>query len=487
MTPLTKRRRRDVADGRNRRPSHRLLILGLVATIVAAVAIAPGADQPPHALASTFSSNGWTTEAVATPSSVAPGGRVTITVGATSTTTQTADIRLEVTDTATGETNERRWTPSVTAGVKKSLTARFNVPVDASAGTRFTMSLSAAGTTSRPQDAGWRTRQHLNLDAGSFSVVTSTPTTAAPTTTAAPSTTVAPTTTAAPTSTTTAPLPPAGSPDAAFFEDFTALGSEERFDIGIYHRDDTLIHHDQWPGDHASTGGDDHCSTPEQTRTVHRGERSTGFNAEWIYRCAPDGDQTKGHLMTSIGDTSGYSIGAFVPKQTFTGVKEVRWDINLTDLGTRKFPEVKIVPADRFDFQNLPCSIEWLPCDTTTHQQLGSVGTSFFNSEVHIHNGSNDDYAWQGSWGGDWLNKGDPAVDSVTIRRTHFFRDNGNGTLTFGIEQANGTFFEYSRPGRFPSGPVRVVFADHNYTPTKDNPGITFTWHWDNIGVYTTP
>ncbi len=40
-------------------------------------------------------------------------------------------------------------------------------------------------------------------------------------------------------------------------------------------------------------------------------------------------------------------------------------------------------------------------------------------------------------------------------------------------------------PGSFPDGEVRVVFADHNYTPRKDlPPGGTFTWHWDDIQIF---
>lgn len=279
---------------------------------------------------------------------------------------------------------------------------------------------------------------------------------------------------------TSTPLPAGARP--AFFEAFDLPSSMGRFDFDIYHRDDVLIEQQQWPGDHVADGPDDSCTAPDQKRTVHRGTRDARFNSEWIYRCAPDGDPARAHLMTSIGDTSGYSIGAFSPSQTFSRVKEVRWDINLTDLGTRKFPEVKIVPVRSFDFQDLPCAIEWLPCDTSLHADLGSVGTSFFNQEVHIHNGIDDDRAWE-VWGQD-VASGDPAIRSVLIRRAHFFRDNGNGTLTFGVEQPDGAFFEYTRPGRFPSGDVRVVFADHNYTPTKDNPGITFTWHWDNLAVY---
>ncbi len=294
--------------------------------------------------------------------------------------------------------------------------------------------------------------------------------------------------------------PPVG---VAFAEDFSGDGSLERFDFGIYHRDDHVVETTSWLGDHASTGSDpsDPCGLPDPNpdtvnpneldykRVIERGDRATGFNDDWIYRCSPLGNRDLAHLMTSIGDTSGYSIGGFAPKQSFTGVTEVRWDVNITNLGNRQFPEIKLIPVDRFDFQNLPCAVEWLPCDTSTHSQLGSVGTSFFNDEMLIDAGSGIDQGQKPSYGG-WPET-DPARDSIRTRRTHFFRDNGDGTLTFGIEQEDGSFNELTGPGAFPSGAVRVVFADHNYTPLKavrdgnvEGP-ITFTWHWDDIAIIT--
>ncbi|MEM8922081.1 MAG: hypothetical protein AAGD35_01170 [Actinomycetota bacterium] len=319
------------------------------------------------------------------------------------------------------------------------------------------------------------------------------PTTAPTPTIAVPPT--APPSNAPPTSSVTAappstapPTPAPPQPDGvAFFEDFSAPGSLDRFEFEIHHRDDFVVSTETWEGDHAVTGPNDLCGPPEEKRIITRGNRANGFNDDWIYRCVPGGNTDLAHIMTSIGDTSGYSIGGFAPKQSFSGVTEVRWDVNITEMGGRQFPEVKIMPASSVDFQDLPCAVEWLPCDTSTHGQLGSVGVSFMNHQMWINGGSGEQ-SLSDHWGREWLYPGDPAVDSIRTRRTHFFRDNGDGTLTFGIETEDGSFHEVSAPGRFPSGPVRVVFADHNYTPTKDDIApreMTFSWHWDDIMVIT--
>ena len=83
-----------------------------------------------------------------------------------------------------------------------------------------------------------------------------------------------------------------------------------------------------WTGDH-----DLNCGTPDTQRTIQRAKPSDSF-----YMC-------RDHMMTSIGDTSGYSTGWFTPKQTFTGATQVSWDVNVTDLKARQWWEVAIVPA----------------------------------------------------------------------------------------------------------------------------------------------
>jgi hypothetical protein len=321
--------------------------------------------------------------------------------------------------------------------------------------------------------------------APSTTIPSTTVPTTEPTTTIEPTTTLPATTVAPPTTPPTAPPTTNGPGDQQFFEDFADDGSFARFETGIYHRDDWVVGETSWMGDHRSTGDNDACSSPMEKRVIERGNRADGFNQDWIYQCRPAGKAELAHLMTSIGDTSGYSIGAFAPIETFQNITEVRWEVNITDLGARQFPEVKIIPVDTFDFQNLPCSVEWLPCDTDSHAELGSVGTSFFHAEPAINTGDRFVNSWD--WDSEWRDTGtDPARDSITTRRTHFFRDNGDGTLTFGIEKEDGDFETVDAPGSFPDGEVKVVFADHNYTPRKDEPAdITFTWHWDDISIVT--
>ena len=251
-------------------------------------------------------------------------------------------------------------------------------------------------------------------------------------------------------------------------EDFTDPASIDQFEFGVYHRDNVIVSQTQWPGDH-----DMDCGTPDTHRTIHRDTPSESF-----YHC-------RGHVMTSVGDTSGYSIAAFTPANVFTDIREVRWDVNITDLGSRQWTEVKIIPTNAFDFDNIPCSHSpSTPCNTDNHDVLGSVGTTFKNAVMHIHNGDTL-HRWNGNgnWDKYFRYPDDPARDSIRIRRQHFFRDNGNNTLTFGIETETGAFKELTVPGSFPTGDVRVAFADHGYTPNKAGTPISYTWHWDNLSI----
>ncbi len=307
-----------------------------------------------------------------------------------------------------------------------------------------------------------------------------------------------------------------------------------RFEFDIFHRDfdyqgdEPIV---SWFGDHAVTGPNDLCTGPTEFRTVTSGKAATGFNDEWIYRCVPDGDLDKAHVMTSVGHLGGYSIGSFTPGVVFNDITSVSWEVNQTDLGDRQWTEVKIIPAAAWDPQRLPCS-RGLPCGTDPDNTLGDDDNNSFNFDEagavgtqwgglrarQINDGINGEEYTQafGSLGyrgcstcpyarSKRFNDLD-VLRSKAIRLHNEFRDNGDGTITWALTHADGEVDEFTVPGAFPEGPVRVVFADHNYTPLKspascstfpelecdDGSRITadahreaglFTWHWDNIEV----
>lgn len=299
----------------------------------------------------------------------------------------------------------------------------------------------------------------------------STTTTAAPTTTT--TTTTPPTTTAPPTTTTEPPGL------AVFYEDFATAESVGRFDIEVIHRNVDLAGFPNfsggtWLADHADNG-DGTCGGPDTTRELSWFPDQLDRTAS-VYWC-PNGT---GHLMTSMGDIDNYSWVWFTPIQSFVDVTEVRWDINGTDLGQRQFPEVKLIPADRYDPLNMPCvMLSPTPCDTDTIGTLGGIAVSDFPDA-----GATDEMYF-GSTAPN--QRCDLPIDadaeaSKAIRRTNILRDLGNGTIEWEVVGQGVCTFT----GSFPTGPVRVVFADHNYTPNKGCSGEVcygYTWHWDTIEI----
>ena len=304
------------------------------------------------------------------------------------------------------------------------------------------------------------------------------PTTAAPTTTAAPGTTtatVAPTTTrvattaatttVAPTTTATTVAPtttlPPVTPSGGFVADFTGNTGLERFETGMYHRDDYMVAQTQWTGDH-----DLNCGDPSTQRTIQRSAPD-----ESIYLC-------RDHLMTSVGDTSGYSISWFKPQPTFQGGTHtsVSWDVNVTDLGNRQWWEVSIVPVGApflatLDFAAIAADIP------TYDDQSIVVGKGPYGNDGNIYTAgvSRDPLGWGHVCGS---GAADPeGCASKAIRRTFTITDNRNGTVTIDFLGQR-----YTYPGAFPSQ-FQVYFKDHNYTPDKDGVPVGHTWHWDNIVV----
>ena len=265
------------------------------------------------------------------------------------------------------------------------------------------------------------------------------------------------------------PPPPAPSPPGAgvgdFVETFDGNRGLDRFTTGVFHRDDVLVASTSWSADH-----DHSCGSPDTQRQVRRDRPQDSF-----YLC-------RDHLMTSIGDTSGYSIGWFSPDGDGDGRADVfssfdtdtiAWDVNVTDLGNRQWWEVVLV-AEGTPFLT---TVGWVAQTASIepyHPETIAVGKGPYGNDGNIFSGgqSNDPLGHAHV----------PAVDpegsaSKAIRRSFWIRDNNNGTITYDFLGKR-----YTYAGEFPDR-FEVYFKDHNYTPDKDGRPIGHTWHWDNIVV----
>ncbi len=247
-------------------------------------------------------------------------------------------------------------------------------------------------------------------------------------------------------------------PPSAFYEAFTGNTGLDRFTTGVYHRDDVMVTTNQWSADH-----DENCGDPSTQRTVQRNAPAQSF-----YLC-------RDHLMTSVGDTSGYSIAWFSPNQTFQGGvhTKVSFDVNVTDLLARQWWEVSISPVG----SPFLATVDWI-ADVAEIETYDSetivVGKGPFGDDGSIitRGVSHDPLGW-----GHVCDVDREGCGSKAIRRTFTVTDNRNGTVTFDFLGQR-----YTYQGEFPNQ-FKVYFKDHNYTPDKDGNPAGYTWHWDNILV----
>lgn len=217
--------------------------------------------------------------------------------------------------------------------------------------------------------------------------------------------------------------------------------------------------HGTWPGDH-----DMACNGPTTSRTLHADHPEESF-----YLC-------KDHLMTSMGDVDGYSIVAFSPATAFTDLNEVCWDVNLTDLGARKWWQMVVVPEAVFQANGQKLAYinpNFESVDGTASTYSSGVVGVVFQQKLVVFDGREMVLD-------DWWNPF--STDDKARRYRHCVTDNGDGTLTIAQERDGGLYTEVV-DGRLPDGAARVLFVDDTYTPTKDGPVPGFTWHWDNVVV----
>lgn len=316
--------------------------------------------------------------------------------------------------------------------------------------------------------------------APSTTSTTPAPTTPPPT---APPTTLAPTSTSGPT-----PTVPAGS---AFSEDFSNPAAfATRFDHGWSGE----VQAGALFGDAAQNWAGDHdmaCGEPNGThRTIHvtppAGEPGAPAGSrkdveQVFYPCAPGGDAGKAHVMTSV-NTEGYVTAWFSPRQTFTDVTRVCWDINLTDLKGGKWTLVNfLTPAEYQGETDLGyTSPDFAPVNGPSSPQGDAAnGIKWFAGGGHVYN----DHRMGATVGG-------ATTADKAARFQHCVTDNGNGTLTLTRAQPNGSTLTNLVAGSIPDGPIRVVFVDDSYNPDKHqepsvarNSSVGYTWHWDNVRV----
>ena len=309
----------------------------------------------------------------------------------------------------------------------------------------------------------------------------------------------------------TSTLPPPPPTGAQFSESFETLaGFTNRFELGFSVNDndgaptgagmcrsghnppwqcvanldpanlpDWAEHFEQWQGDH-----DMSCGTPATQRTVDINNKTTLF---WY--CAPGNDPAKGHVMTSL-HTSGYGIAWMSPKDYLRDVRQVCWDMNLTDLAGGEWAQMIIIPRSDVERTNGdlgftgPGFQEGSGPTTGIHPGPNAVGVKIFRGGAEAWRGSGFITSSTGSL---------PAFRDRAARFKHCLSENPGGGLTLIQARPDGSTATRTASGSLPDGEVRIVFQSDVYDSGKHNEDSTHrpinsandpsTWHWDNILV----
>lgn len=195
----------------------------------------------------------------------------------------------------------------------------------------------------------------------------------------------------------------------------------------------------------------------------------------------------KNHMMSAMGDISGYSVASFWPRQEFNfangGVLE--FDTNINNDHPRSWWEVMIVPKEK---ARVAAAIDWLPID---EEYSANSIVLRFNPESQrevILTGSDDGTdttlvkSSSCKWDQPWCVGEDPALNDRRVRRTHRVEIQGD-KIVWSIEKEDGSMhpFEVLIPQGIDIDQGLVIFKQHAYTPEKDGNTQRYTTHWDNI------
>lgn len=263
------------------------------------------------------------------------------------------------------------------------------------------------------------------------------------------------------------------------FDNSTAI---EQFDWFVHDGASFFEDHRPWHGDH-----NDICEPPTTTRVVnyHDPQRTelfddlAGDRANLVWWC-------NDHLMTSF-QTAGYGQVDFSPKRTFVDVQKICWDINGTNLGSRKWIQVIVVPESvhqenkgTFDHR-LDYIVPRLQSGPGAAGLRLDGGVYLFESiqgSAHVHVGQTQEAHNNTS-----IHQGNS--DKATRLTNCLIKEDTSTRIE--MEKLDGTVSVRTLTGAFPTGEVRVIFQDDNYNPNKAESPATvsnpFTWHWDNLRV----
>jgi hypothetical protein len=294
------------------------------------------------------------------------------------------------------------------------------------------------------------------------------------------------------------PSPEPGVDAPSTFEAAFATADDfyDRFDFGFsgVNQLDGSPNIPSFHGDH-----DMDCNGPTTGRTVNW-VRDPAYQPDMFWHCAPGGDPSKGHLMTGI-NTFGYDIVWFSPRQMFSNVSKVCWDLNANLMSVRKWTQVLFVDAD--DATRYPSDKGSGGFDlgyTSPDFREGSPNTGIFPQSGTLagikdgqgnFNWFQDQDTWTSpgtGWPGRVGTSGLPVVTDKAPRYTHCLENQPGNTLRLTEElppEFGGGERVMTMTGQIPQHPVRVVFQDDNYDPPKDEKysDTSLTWHWDDIQI----
>lgn len=153
--------------------------------------------------------------------------------------------------------------------------------------------------------------------------------------------------------------------------------------------------------------------------------------------------------------------------------------MSMQDIGGRRHPRVSVVSEATYQAHNqrLDYVVDNTQLGETSSVQLGSQ-----DFMLAVVRGSTSTYVGRSISDDDF---GGFVNGTDKLRRfRHCITDNENGTVNLTLERSTGTDTRTMR-GALPNGPARVIFADFNYNPPKDDISTADpnTIHWDNITI----